>query len=83
MCFVVGVLCLGGSSGGEAELFFGDIEEGCFDLADGLVGEFVDGVDDVVEECLEFFVNTGPLGKCEGAGSREGYSGSVLLVAHS
>jgi hypothetical protein len=72
VCFVVGVLCLGGSSGGEAELFFGDIEEGCFDFANGLVGEFVDGVDDVVEECLELFVNTGPSGEMRRRGLTRG-----------
>jgi hypothetical protein len=72
VCFVVGFLCLGGSSGGEAELFFGDIEEGYFDLADGLIGEFVDCVDDVVEECLELFVNTGPLGEMRRRGLTRG-----------
>jgi hypothetical protein len=50
---------LGGSSGGETKFFFGDVEEGDFDLADGLIREFVDGVDNVVEEGLELFVNTG------------------------
>jgi hypothetical protein len=59
VCLIVGVLCLGGSSGGETKFFFGDVEEGDFDLADGLIREFVDGVDNVVEEGLEFFVNTG------------------------
>jgi hypothetical protein len=53
-------------------LFFGDIEEGCFDFANGLVGEFVDGVDDVVEECLELFVNTGPLGEMRRRGLTRG-----------
>jgi hypothetical protein len=42
-----------GSSGGKAKFFFGDIEEGCFDSTNGLECEFVDGIDDVVEECLQ------------------------------
>jgi len=39
-------------SGRKAKLVFGYIEECGLDFADGLVGEFVDGVDNVVEECL-------------------------------
>lgn len=39
-------------SGRKAKLFFRHIEQCSFDFANGLVGEFVDGIDNVVEECL-------------------------------
>ena len=47
-------LIVGGVWCGErkTKLFFGYVEQCGLDFADGLVGEFVDGVDNVVEECL-------------------------------
>lgn len=76
---VAGGICLGRR---KAKLFFGYIEKRSFDFADGLVAEFVDGVDNVVQQCLRR-VSTASRPDIQSANPPEAYSGSAQSAAPS